>query len=110
MRAILYAALIALATTTGSAAENLDSANYWLPRCKDFIAANSNRELEGQGVCAGRVEALSLASCVRIPDGVTVAEAVGVVVRYIEERRQRMDESFNALALEALHDAWPCKP
>jgi hypothetical protein len=110
MRAIWCAVLMALATTTAGAAENLNSANYWLPRCKEFIAANSNRDLDGQEVCAGRVEALSLASCPHTPNDITPAQAVRVVVRYIEERPQRIHESFNALALEALHDAWPCKP
>jgi hypothetical protein len=65
MRAMLCAVLMALATTTAGAAENLNSANYWLPRCKEFIAANSNWDLDGQEVCAERVEALSLASCLR---------------------------------------------
>jgi hypothetical protein len=32
-----------------------------------------------------------------------------VVVAYIERRPQRMHEDFGVLAVEALHEAWPCK-
>jgi hypothetical protein len=45
-------------------------ANYWLARCTDLIAANSNcplravgqSDLEDQGICDGRIEGLGYAS------------------------------------------------
>jgi hypothetical protein len=31
-----------------------------------------------------------------------------VVIAYIEAHPQRMNDDFTELALEAMHDAWPC--
>jgi hypothetical protein len=30
------------------------------------------------------------------------------VIKYIDERPERMNENFKKLAIEAIHDAWPC--
>ena len=106
--ASLFGVALALTVTAASSAEDRLSANYWLPLCKAFIAASAS-DLMGQGICAGRIEGLGFASCAHIPDSVTRAQAVRVVVRYIETRPQRMHESFLVLADEALRDAWPCK-
>jgi hypothetical protein len=43
------------------------------------------------------------------PKGVSIDEAVAVVIKYIEARPERMHEPFGGLALEALIAAWPCK-
>jgi hypothetical protein len=43
------------------------------------------------------------------PDGTTVGHAVRVIVTYIDQRPERMREQFEALALEALQQAWPCR-
>ena len=48
-------------------------------------------------------------SCIEYPKGSTVNQGLRVVVRYIEARPQRMHESFAFLAIEALHNAWPCR-
>jgi hypothetical protein len=32
-----------------------------------------------------------------------------VVLAYIQRRPQRMHEDFQDLAIEAFHEAWPCK-
>jgi hypothetical protein len=65
--------------------------------------------------CAGKVDGLfyvgrmlppEYGSCA--PEGVNNKQMVRVVVAYIERRPQRMHENFNRLALEALHEAWPC--
>ena len=57
----------------------------------------------------GKVDGLAYASCADIPRGVNYEQSVRVVIRYIEMRPQTMHESFNALALEALRAAWPCR-
>jgi Rap1a immunity proteins len=44
-----------------------------------------------------------------LPKGVTTGQSMAVVVKYIEARPQRMNESFGKLAREALIAAWPCK-
>jgi len=43
------------------------------------------------------------------PGGATVGNAVRVIVVYIDQRPERMDEQFEALALEALQQSWPCR-
>jgi len=40
---------------------------------------------------------------------VTRGQTVQVVMAYIDSRPARLHESFYALALEALRNAWPCR-
>ena len=104
-------------------------ANYILPGCQDFV--NLKQPYTGrQGFCAGMVaginfvgkdlsavpptyisdsEALMSLYCLDIPDKATLPQAIRVVIKYIEARPERMHESFNYLALEALRTAWPCR-
>ena len=104
-----------------AAADNADhSANYYLPGCRAFIDKQFVSDPFAQGECAGILEGLSVTasnldpaifvvsrSCT--PDDVTLAQITTVVVRWLDERPQRWHEDFRALALLALHDAWPCK-
>jgi hypothetical protein len=46
-----------------------------------------------------------LGKCAAVPTGVTYEQAIRVVVRYIDQRPQRMHERFEALAIEAIYDA-----
>jgi hypothetical protein len=48
------------------------------------------------------VELLSTSQC-------DPAQAVRVVVAYVNQNANRMHESFEVLAVEAIRDAWPCK-
>ena len=137
MRPVILGTLMAAAITTATAAEeDTNSANYMLPYCKRFMTENnfpSNAEALREGVCAGRIDAIAFMAansdvavtalsgegrriwsnrkwrCADIPFGVTTAQEILVVIRYIETRPNRMHEPFNSLALEALLDAWPCK-
>jgi Rap1a immunity proteins len=97
------------------------TANEWVPDCKAYI--NDNSTAWGRAdACAGVVNLLaSLAQaqlgrfeeagwgCFDVPRDVSLRQRVRVVVRYIEARPQRMDESFFRLAFEAQADAWPCR-
>src|SRR5215470_13597108 len=94
-----------------SAQSQKSSANYMTPRCREFVYS-TNRDLFLQGVCAGSVETLiffldrsRFGICV--PKEVTVGQAVRVA--YIDQRPERMHESFRQLAIEALPQAWPCR-
>jgi hypothetical protein len=97
-------------------AQDIDSANYMLPGCKDSIEGNP-RDYTSAGVCLGTVKAIAYMarvfptsrSCVNVPTGVTNVQAMRVVVRYIEARPNRMHEPLAALALEALMNTWPCR-
>jgi hypothetical protein len=114
MRAVLLGLLAAALLASEGAAEP-ESANTMLPGCQAFIR-RVDPTAGPQSRCVGNIEGLTfvtqllpanLQSC--IPDNVTLGQVVRVVVAYIERRPQRMHEYFNFLALEAMHEAWPCK-
>ena len=114
MRVIICGAVLALTISTANAAEDLSSANYLLRDCK--VSIEHPNPTFAQGYCMGIVQGLTFMArssetwtCVETPAGVSNAQLVRVVVRYIEARPSRMHERFSALALEALLDAWPCK-
>jgi Ssp1 endopeptidase immunity protein Rap1a len=115
MRAVLLGLLAAVLPAFEGAAEP-ESANSMLPGCQTFISRVDPGTAGPQSRCVGNVEGLAfvssllpanLKSCT--PDNVTLGQVVRVVVAYIERRPQRMHEYFNFLALEAMHEAWPCK-
>jgi hypothetical protein len=72
-------------------------------------------EAFGTYVCVGEISGLvhverllarRISACK--PPGITRSQATHVVVAYIEAHPQRMNDGFTELALEAMHDAWPC--
>jgi hypothetical protein len=114
-RIILLALAVGLAS--GAKAEpDMRSANSRLPGCKAFVDGRSDDPI-GQGYCAGLVEGIALwvgssglaYACAHIPAGVTSGQTVQVVVRYMEQRPNRLHEPFAVLAAQALADAWPCR-
>jgi Rap1a immunity proteins len=130
----LFGAALALTVTAATAAdEDINSANYYLPSCQEFVARNGGAISGRQGICGGMVhgiafmgKAIKLAQfdysgsysssigmvrsyCLDIPNNVTVTQVTRVVVSYIEAHPDRMHELFAWLAVEALRDAWPCR-
>jgi Rap1a immunity proteins len=125
MKAI-SAVAIALASTLGgwcTSAQaqpitNDHSANYYLPGCRDFALQRFGDNPFLQGECVGILEGLSATasnldpffmvsrSCA--PDNATLAQMAAVIVWWFDQRPERLHEDFRALALHALHDAWPC--
>jgi len=130
----LFGAALALTVTAAGAAENVHSANYMLPHCRNFVDRKSV-DLFNQGICAGLVEGIAVPGglvilyalpsdydkpephlrdlqrmlCIDAPDEATVEQMVRVVVAYIDARPARMHEDFRNLAREALRTAWPCR-
>lgn len=100
--------LVPVAEPSISTDTDLDSAEYIMPGCRQFLIGNTQFHfLEGN--CNGIVETLEFMSpdlCV--PPGSTLGEAVRIVVQYIDARPIRLQENFRLLALEALASAWPC--
>ncbi len=91
-------------------AEDLDSASARMPGCRNQLNKKSARDLLDaytQGICAGAVKALLFTSSCP-PQNVTNYQAMSVVIRYIESQPARQHESFFALTIEALRQAWPC--
>jgi hypothetical protein len=109
-----YAVAILLALTMPASAEDTTTANQMLPGCKGLLdnSMTSGVSVYQQGRCGGYVAGLVYGEggqefC--SPKGVSIGQAVTVVINYIEARPERMHERFAGLALEALTAAWPCK-
>jgi len=94
-------------------AEDTTSANYVMAGCRAFLLPKIPHDYNLSliaGVCAGIVSGINYAAAdVCPPKGVTSVQSVRIVVNYIDGRPARLNENFNALALEALRAAWPCK-
>jgi Rap1a immunity proteins len=102
--------LIATVNCGFAFAQDANSANYMMSGCRAWLITPAPVELRLQaGFCAGLIEGLGFGTGICIPQGVTVAQSVRVVVKYIDERPERQNENFNALAREALRAAWLCK-
>jgi hypothetical protein len=103
MRAFIVGVVLLVCTEANAA--DTTSANVVLPGCKDQGGSF------GVGYCQGVMDGIAFVQdghfCV--PMGVTLRQAMRVVVAYIEARPARMHEDFRKLALEGLREAWPCK-
>jgi cytochrome c5 len=110
MRSILLGVLAAALLVTNA---NAHAANDMVPACKGVLAIlNDGANLAKAAVleaghCGGVVYGLMYATC--HPSGVTAAQAINVVLAYIGRHPQRMHEDFRTLAIEAMHEAWPCR-
>src|SRR5262245_9821248 len=117
MRAMVLG--IAMGLVMGMSAlaqEDTQSANYMLRYCQAFL--NDQGTLTYRlGQCVGIVDGIYFLAR-RLPledrgcppnDWIPLGQLVRVVVAYIEARPQRMHENFKELAVEAIHNAWPCK-
>jgi hypothetical protein len=112
LRRLVIRAFIFLSVTAAVAEPDKDSANYWLPFCRHVVAGNLG---EGDpffnGACVGIITGLvhvgrSVGVCP--PNGVTLGQAASVVVQYLDQHPARTNENFEALAIEAMREAWPC--
>ena len=117
---VTLAFIAALMINPGTAEKSGNSANHYLPSCRDFINKHVREafDLFNEGECARIIEALAFMasdddtfvgfrSCA--PDGVTAGQMVTVVVRWLDRYPQRWHGDFMVLALVAMHEAWPCK-
>jgi hypothetical protein len=106
-----YAVAILLALTMPASAEDTTTANQMLPGCKGLLddRMTSGVSVYQQGRCGGYVASLVYGVGEQefcSPKGVSIGQAVAVVIK---ARPERMHEQFGDLALEALKAAWPCK-
>jgi len=97
-----------------------DGANL-MPKCKAYVEVGADRstrdpvEAFRTDICVGEISGLvhvgrllprHISSCK--PPDVTRGQATRMVVAYIEAHPERIHDDFTELALEAMHDAWPC--
>jgi Rap1a immunity proteins len=105
-------AILLLALTMPASAQDTTTANQMLPGCKGLLdnSMTSGVSVYQQGRCGGYVAGLVYGGGQEFcsPKGVSIGQAVAVVIKYIEARPERMHEPFADLALEALKAAWPC--
>jgi hypothetical protein len=109
-------AAMLLATTAAAKADN--SANFYLPACRNFINKVTKKDPIMQGQCVGILEGITFFAAnapfeeIRfcIPPSVTSLQSVTVVVKWLEQHPGRWKEDFRMLASYALHDTWPCRP
>jgi hypothetical protein len=85
------------------------AANEAMEGCRFFLTDTraTLKQINAQGYCRGAVEALIVTKYCP-PEGVTIGQAVRVVVQYIDNQPSRLNEAFAILASEALQGAWPC--
>ena len=113
--------LVCIGSAKAAAApDSIDGAatNYVLPGCRTYalMAPSGGRYSSGTalriGLCYGYLQAIAdlAANIVCFPPDATIHQAAAVVVRYLDNRPERWNERFDALALEALRSEWPCKP
>jgi hypothetical protein len=108
----------ALSTQNADAQSGQRSADKMVPACQQLLVQPKQNTLASAfdlGICTGLLEGLIYMSEYLPPDrrpcyakNVTPVQIVRVILAYIEGRPQRMHEDFRELAIEALHDAWPC--
>lgn len=122
MQAVLLGTFLALLLTQARADENVASAGSMLPYCKASVRDSTGTFIEG--FCAGIVVGVAALAqplfgpgqlraterCVDIPKSMRSGQLIQAVVSYIEARPQRKNEQFTVMTLEALFDAWPCRP
>jgi hypothetical protein len=111
LRGIVFIAVMML-NCGFAVAEDMDSANFNLPNCRNSIETNRIEVATAYGTafCSGMVRGLTyLAPDVCAPTTSTHRQVVRIIVKYIDDRPARLHESFLKLALEALQAAWPCK-
>jgi hypothetical protein len=115
--ASLVGAALALIGTAAGAAGDFTSANFWMPFCRAYVEGKGlAADIQYIGQCAGLVAGtayvapdLPAGKCADVPNGVEYTQLISVVVRYINQRPERMHEHFGKLTVEALHAAWPCR-
>jgi hypothetical protein len=107
---VMSGVMIAALTEIGPA--SAQSAMFRMPGCRSFLNQDNGLRYDfSSGVCSGIVEALmSTAAALGIccPPESTVNQGVRVIVQYVSSQPARLNESFEALAIEALRKAWPC--
>ena len=118
--AMLVAATMVCSTTVQAQPAGDDhSANAVYAGCKAFAAGQkvSDYQIAMMGnYCSGIVHALTgitayltggWQSC--IPPSSNASQSTRVVLKFLDDHPERMHEDFRELALEAFHQAWPCR-
>jgi len=108
----IAAAMALLGQQSAVAQQDTGSADYVIVGCRDGMSGE-NRQPFRQGLCGGIVQTILYFGRtnfnVCMPESVTMRQAIGIVVAYIDQRPERMHERFETLAIEVLQQSWPCQ-
>ena len=121
MKGLVAVLLLLVASSLPASADN--SANNWLPRCKDYMRMGDPGALQeldqtvgrvaDANKCAGYVWGLAdvLVAEERIctPQHATKGQVLRVVIGELDREPQRHHEWFAVLVMEALLKTWPCR-
>ncbi len=118
MKAYIVAAGLALSVMASAGATTVDSGADAQKSCKSFVGSSfqGSDEARAAGSCEGMVETAMVISpnlpadlrgCPP-PQG-SVLESAKVLLRYLDNNQDRMDEAGITLTFEAFRDAWPCR-
>jgi Rap1a immunity proteins len=103
-------ALLALIVAASNAnADNTFSANRLLPACRNVASRQMGANTFMTGYCMGLIEGLTMVWRSCMPGEVTMGQTAAVIVHWLDQHPERWHEDFTKLAMQAMHDAWPCK-
>lgn len=118
LRIAFTLALLLLPLAAQAQSANPFSGTMIEPGCKAVVDGTRPPDLVAAvsyGLCEGTVStvlllATSLKDPARIsrPNDATVAQAICVVLAYLDKNPQRLHELFSVLTVDALRAAWPC--
>jgi hypothetical protein len=125
------ALVLLLAVMPAAEAQQHDfSGNYYLSHCRSFIemtggtpaeadrsaALATKQDFLDEGFCAGTIRTMRdvatflkppMRSCppVKIP----LSQVIRVVITFMEQHPQTLDNDFSVQAMAAIKNAWPCE-
>jgi hypothetical protein len=110
---VAFSVLMLASTLINGGAQASDgSANSRMPGCRP--AVNSDLTIftvMNVGFCNGVIDTLMVLGPLLNfcpPADATTGQGTRVVVQYIDSKPARLNEDFDALAVEAMRKAWPC--
>ena len=115
---VLVGGMLNLLPVSGAAEEPALSGEVLLKHCEPVLQERAPRSFEA-GVCVGILETLRYIQPLLdpkygkagycLPQGSASEQEVRVVVTYLQSHPERLQEEGRTLALDALHQAFPCK-
>jgi hypothetical protein len=113
--AVLFTSLLGLPMR----AQDITSGSYLLGSCQITVSVTDNPnntlspyEAWRDGYCRGIIEGINagatLSSRLCSPDGVTYSQEVRVVVKFLQDHPEKLNQRGTKLVFEALTQAFPC--
>lgn len=115
---VLVGAVLGLLPVSGAAEEPALSGDVLLKHCESALKEQTPQSF-GAGFCVGMLRTLTYIQPLLdsqygkagycLPQGLNDEQEVRIVVTYLQSHPERLKEEGQTLALDALHQAFPCK-